>query len=72
MNDLDMTKRIKVVCDKLGWGNDDQCSDEEVEARMAIIRDEDPQLWRQMQDNILEHARAADEDSIIDVDKEIK
>lgn len=58
MNDLDMIKRISVISDKYGWKDNDVCSEEEVEARISIIQEEDLPLWEQIRANTLAYARA--------------
>jgi hypothetical protein len=64
MNDLDMIKRISVISDKHGWKDDDVCSEEEAEARIAIIREEDGQLWEQIRANTLTHALAENKNAL--------
>jgi hypothetical protein len=58
MNDSDMIERMAVISDKHGWKDDDVCSQEEAESRIAIIQKEDAQLWEQMRANTLAHALA--------------
>lgn len=64
MIDLDMTKRMKVISDKHGWKDNDVLKDDELAARIEIIRQEDRPLWEQMRANALAHAMAEGQDDL--------
>ena len=58
MNDTDMIERMTVISNRHGWKDDDVCSREEAESRIAVIQKEDAELWGQMRANTLLHALA--------------
>jgi len=56
MDDLEIGKRMQVISTKYGWEDDNECSGDEVRARLKIIRAEDSQLWEQMMSNVQSHS----------------